>query len=78
MGKRVLFLDDDYERYYTLKHNHPDWEIMWVQTVSAFIECARNLHYDEIWLDHDLGYFVPDPQILNAKNFGLPPSNFYG
>lgn len=58
MSKSILFLDDDYERYYTLKHNHPEWEITWVQTVSAFIECARKHHYDEIWLDHDLGYFV--------------------
>lgn len=23
-------------------------------------------------LRHDLGYFVPDPEILNAKNFGVP------
>ncbi len=23
-------------------------------------------------LRNDLGYFVPEPQIINAKNFGVP------
>jgi hypothetical protein len=53
---KVLFLDDDPERFNTLRKNHPEWSITWVQRVSAFLYCAREMHFDLIMLDHDLCY----------------------
>ncbi len=63
--KKILFLDDDFGRFSILKKNHPDWEITWVQT-DVVVDLARNFHYDEIWLDHDLSVYEYD---LLSKNY---------
>lgn len=62
---RILFLDDEFERYLSLKKKYPDAEIIWCQTNEA----VRDVLFDgpflreEMWvslthisIDHDLGF----------------------
>lgn len=70
---RFLFLDDELERFLTLQRNHPNIEIIWVQTVDAAKQCIRSLRFTHIFLDHDLG-IRPDidnefPDWLTSRPF---------
>lgn len=54
---RILFLDDDGERYKTiLRARGYNTQIDWVETAQACIDALESgTEYHQIWLDHDLG-----------------------
>lgn len=76
---RILFLDDSFERYLSMKQKYPDDEIVWVQTVAAARQVLKHWHFAVVCLDHDLDEdnetdsccLIPD--IVNQKD-----NNLYG
>ena len=58
---KILFLDDSYERSVVFKQQHSDDYVAVVTNVGDFIFAMRQpIHFDEIYLDHDLGPGCPD------------------
>jgi hypothetical protein len=55
---KTLFLDDDVERHIVFRARHPE-AIQMTYQAMAKIE-LENEPWDEVWLDHDLGY-IGDP-----------------
>ena len=60
---KVLFLDDNLLRHtqFAKAFGGDSNEIFYVETASEAIEVLREIQFDSIFLDHDLGgeYFVP-------------------
>jgi hypothetical protein len=55
---KVLFLDDDTERWETFSEivgSHSFIDLVWVKTSSKAIKALDNTYWDIICLDHDLG-----------------------
>ena len=50
--RRILFLDDNYERGRRFLASYPD--AVWVEHADECIELLSQ-PWDEVWLDHDLG-----------------------
>lgn len=62
MKRKILFLDDTSERFAQLCIDLPNDQIIWVQTVPAFLFFARNYYFDKIMMDHDLNTWSKDPE----------------
>ena len=57
---KILFLDDDVDRYQHLCKYKPSWiEIVHVSTVLEAQEWMMNREFDLLMLDHDLGANAP-------------------
>lgn len=62
---KILFIDDDYIRYQTLRAANPRTEIVWVQCVPAALQCLTEDTFDLVMFDHDLGIFTPNGSLAD-------------
>jgi len=53
---RILFLDDEPERHITFYNNNKDHELEQVTLPARAIQTLIDYSFDEVWLDHDLGF----------------------
>ncbi len=69
MPKRILFLDDDPQRWlHYSERKNPENNITWVQTAQECVDSLSNSSYSIISLDHDLGFLTYVP--TEHKNTG--------
>lgn len=53
---KILFLDDEPERHITFYTNHTDYDVVQVTLPNRAIQELIDYSFDEVWLDHDLGF----------------------
>lgn len=71
---KILFVDDEFQRFQTLRRNMPAADIVWVQTVDAAqqVLLATEGMFDIISFDHDLGV-RPDVDAEFPENMTVRP-----